>query len=380
MTNVAVIGVGMTRFTRQSERGYDGMAREAVTKALDDAGLETGAIEAIFCGETIAGIGAGQRMLKDFAFGGVPVTNIENACASSSSAMIEACAWIKAGLCDVALALGAEVLSPAPKGPLEVSKENWMFAAGMNLPMWYAMQAHRHMHEYGLTREQLAQVVVKSRTVAQHNEVAHFREPTSVEEVLGSALIADPLTLFQCCPKTDGASAVILASERVVRKGDHRPVWIRGAKLQSGTAVYSDHPIEIGTARRSAQMALEEAGVEPTDLDVAEVHDAFSIGEILYTEALGICGEGEAGHYVEAGHSLPSTDRTAINTSGGLLSRGHPLAASGLAMINEIVLQLRGEAGARQKEGARLGAAHNMGASDFQIDGNVCSVFVLEAG
>ncbi len=368
----------MTRFTRQAERGHDGLAHEAVLHALSDAGLHVKDIEAAFCGTVAGGSGTGQRCLKDLGFGGIPITNIENACASSTSAMIEALAWIAAGFCDVALVLGVEILSSAPKGPLQLPEGNWLFDSGMNLPMWYAMQARRHMAVHGLTLEQLAAVAVKSRALGALNSRAHFQQPATLDEVLHSRTVASPLTLFQCCPKTDGAAALIVASGRYVRERGLAPVWIRSHAIGSGNPVYVDTPSHTSTAARVAKEALERAGIAPADLDVVELHDAFSIGEILYTEALGLCPPGTGGVYAASGDSMPGSPRTAVNPSGGLLSRGHPLGASGLAMVHEVVTQLRGAAGRRQKSDARLGATHTMGANEFELDGNVCTVLVFE--
>lgn len=378
MSEVAIIGVGMTRFTRQPERSNQDLAEHAISAALSDAGVSQRDIGAIFSGSVRARSGNGQRCVKAMGFRGVPIVNVENACASGSTAMREAYAWIKAGLCDVALAFGVESLSSEPKGPLVLPRGNWMIDAGLTLPSWYAMQASRHMARYGLTREQLGSVSVKSRKLAQHNDVAHFRDPVTLEDVLASPVVADPLTLFQCCPKTDGSAAVVLASEAAARRLGATGVRIRATALGSGTAVFTDRPIEIPTARRVSIEALEKAGIGTEDLDVVEVHDAFSIGEIIYSEALGICPPGEGGRYAAEGRSLPGGGGVAVNTSGGLLSRGHPLGASGLAQVAEIVWQLRGVCGPRQVENARLGAVHTMGANEFELDGNICSVFVLE--
>ncbi len=379
MSDVYIIGVGQTRFTRQSERGQQDMAEEAVTLALKDAGVQIADIEAVFSAAARQRGGNGQRCMKDMGLNGTPIVNVENACASGPTAAREAYAWIRAGLCDIALAFGTETLSSMGKGPLELPKGQWMFDAGLTLPTWYAMQASRHMAEHGLKKEELASVSVKSRKLSQHNPFAHFRKEVSLEEVLASPLIADPLTLMQCCPKTDGSAAAVLVSEKAMRRigAQGRAVRIRATALGSGVPVFTDKPV-MPTPRRVAIKALEMAGIGPEDLDVVEVHDAFTIGEILYTEALGLCAPGEGGQYAATGKSLPNSGYTAVNTSGGLLSRGHPLGASGLAQIGEIVTQLRGEAGARQCDGARIGAVHTMGANEFELDANVCSVFVLE--
>jgi acetyl-CoA acetyltransferase len=380
MYDVGIVGIGMTRFTRQAERGRKAIAEEAVLQALRDCSLEPRDIGAIFCGSVRGGSAVGQRSMRDIPFHGAPIINIENACASSSTALREAYAWIKAGFCDVALAFGVEITSTTEKGPLVMPKDEWIFQAGLNLPMWYAMQAARHMERYGSTREQLASVAVKSRGLAARNPKAHFQTETTLEEVLGSRTVADPLTLYQCCPKTDGGSAAIVASRDFIRRRGLKPTWIRSSALGSGVPVYGDGSDLPPTAARVASQALNAAGVDPKDLDVVEVHDAFTIGEIIYAEALGICGPGEGGRYAAEGLSQPNGRGVAINPSGGLLSRGHPLGASGLAQVYELVSQLRGTAGSRQVEGARLAAAHNMGASVFELDANVCSVLVLEKG
>ncbi len=378
MHDVAIAGIGMTRFTKQAEKGYGGLVVEAVTAALADAKLRSTDMQAVFVGSVGGGDAIGQKSLKTMAFAGAPVLNLTNACASGSMGIHEAWAWVKAGIVDCALAVGVEILSAAPKGPLRLPKGNWIFDAGLNLPAWYAMRARKHMTDHGLTVRQLASVAVKSRRLAVHNPRAHFREEVSLEQVLGAPVIADPLTLHQCCPKTDGAAAAIVCSADFARARGLHPVWIRSAALGSGSAVFTDTPAPVGTARRVATQALEAAGLDPGDLDVVEVHDAFTIGEILYTEALGVCPPGEGGRYVESGKTLPDGGGTAVNPSGGLLSRGHPLGGTGVAQLAEVVWQLRGECGPRQVSEPRLGAVHTMGASDFELDGNICAVFVLE--
>ncbi len=380
MVEVGIVGIGMTRFTRQAGRGHKAIAEEAVISALDDCALSPSNVGAIFCGSVWGGSGIGQKCMRDIPFRGAPIINIEDACASSSIALREGYAWIKAGLCDVALAFGVEITSTTVKGPLELPKDEWIFEAGLNLPMWYAMQATRHMEKYGSTREELASVAVKSRRLAALNPKAHFQAETSLDEVLSSRTIADPLTLYQCCPKTDGGSAMVLASADFIRRRGLAPTWIRASAVGSGVPVYGDASELQPTPGRVAKQALESASIAPDELDVVEVHDAFSIGEVIYAEALGICAPGEGARYAAQGLSQPNGGGVAINPGGGLLSRGHPLGASGLGQVYELVSQLRGTCGPRQVEGARLAAAHNMGASVFELDANICSVLVLEKG
>jgi acetyl-CoA acetyltransferase len=292
----------------------------------------------------------------------------------------EAYAWIKAESCEVALAFGVEITSSLAKGPLELPDDDWISQTGLNLPMLYAMQAARHIEAYGTSREQLAAVSVKSRRLGALNPKAHFQSETTLDDVLSSRPIADPLTLLQCCPKTDGGSAVVLAGEQFIRRRGLNPTWVRTSALGSGVPVYGDGSDVMPTPKRIAHQAFEAAGIGPSDLDVVEVHDAFSIGEIIYSEAVGICAPGEGGRYAAEGRSLPNAGGVAVNTSGGLLSRGHPIGASGLGQVYELVSQLRGTAGKRQVNNARLALAHNMGASVFELDANVCSVLILEKG
>lgn len=373
-----IAGAGMTRFTKQAERGYAGLSHEAILAALANADMMPADIGAVFCGCLGGRSGIGQSCVKDLGFAATPVINIENACASSSTALREAMAWIAAGYCDTALVFGVEILTVA-SGPLPLPRSNWMFDTGLNLPAWYALQATRYLEDHKARVEDLAAVSVKSRLLAQYNPRAHFQEPTTVEDVLASPMIAEPLTRNQCCPRTDGAAAVVVVSDEVARRRGLSGVKIRSSALSGGVPVFNDGTDHLPTALRVAREALERAGIAPDEIDVAEVHDAFTIGEVIYTEALGVFPEGEGAARIAAGETLPNQGRTAINPSGGLLSRGHPLGASGLAMICEIVWQLRGMSGRRQVDGARIGATHTMGATEFEWDTNVCAVFVLEA-
>jgi acetyl-CoA acetyltransferase len=365
----------MTSFGKLAERGYASLVSEAAREAMLHAEIEPAEVQASFCGTASAPPGTGQRVFKGLGVTGRPIVNVENACASGSTAVVEASAWIRAGMCDVALAVGVEILSEI-RGPLPTG-EGWYFDVGLNLPGWYALKASKHQAEYGLTDRQLAAVSVKNRRLAIANERAYFQSPVTADEVLASRMIADPLTLLQCCPKADGAAAAVLASADFVRRRGGRPVWIRGMALTSGTAVFSDSPTAESASRRAAEKAYEQAAIGPRDLDVVECHDAFSIGEILYTEALGLCPEGEGGQLVESGATSPGGKLATVNPSGGLLAKGHPLGATGIAQLAEIVWQLRDEAGRRQREGARWGAALAMGGGEFDLDANACTVMLL---
>ncbi|MFN3591560.1 MAG: thiolase family protein, partial [Thermaurantiacus sp.] len=368
---IRVAGVGMTRFARQAARGHAALAHEAIGAALDDAGLCPADVDAVFCGCIAGGSGIGQHCVKDLGFAGVPVTNIENACASSSSALVEAAAWIGAGMADVALVFGVEILTGA-SGPLPPPRSGWMFDTGLNLPGWYALQASSYMERYGATDADLAAVTVKSRSLAASNPRAHFREPTSIEAVLADPMIAEPLTRSMCCPRTDGAAAAILVSGRAARAQGGKGILLAGFATGGGMPVFTDRAWPQTSAQRVASQALDRAGVGPGEVDVAEVHDAFAVGEWIYAEALGLLPPGTAAARTARGETMPNNGPVAVNPSGGLLSRGHPLGASGLAMVVEIVEQLQGRSGPRQVEEARVGVTLTMGANEFELDTNIC--------
>jgi acetyl-CoA acetyltransferase len=260
---------------------------------------------------------------------------------------------------------------------IETGRPDIANQVGLPLPGLYALKAQHYMAEYGATPEQLASVVVKSRANAQWNDYAYFRTPVTVDQVLASPPISDPLTLFQCCPNVDGAAAVVIASESFARKhGTSGAIKVRGTGVSSGHPIDRADSVADATERAAAQ-AYEQAGLGPSDIDVCEVHEPFSIAEILHYEGLGFCGEGEGANYVSSGRADVGGSGVAVNPSGGLLSRGHPLGASGVAQIAEIVWQLRGTAGGRQREGARVGMTHIMGGSIPELDSNACVVSIF---
>lgn len=373
-----VVGVGTTRFTQQRERSPASLAVEAVTATLADAGATWDDVEVIFVGSAKLHEGVGQRLLMNTPLLGKPVVNVENACASGGTALREALAWLEAGFAGTALALGVETLTRTTTGVLAPPEEDISGFLGGTFATAYALKARHHMDAYGLTAEELASVTVKSRAHAQHNPDAHFREPTSVEEVLRTPLIADPLTRSQCCPNVDGAAAALLARGDVAERFADGRVRVAGSSMVSGRR--RDHrDAEWDATRRAAKAAYESSGLGPEDLDVVEVHDAFTIGEIIHYEDLGLCPPGEGGKYAVTGRATVGGGGTPVNPSGGLLSRGHPLGASGLAQIVELTRQLRGQAGARQVDGARVALAHIMGGNVSELDSNACTVHILHA-
>lgn len=379
MTDVHVIGVGMTPFQRASHLDLAGLAREAALAALADAELPAaevgGGFFANVLGPQLTGeVTAGQFVMASVGVRRVPIANVENACTSGSTAAWLAVNAIRSGEMEAALVIGAEKMSVPGLGLLQGGAEEIETQLGLVMPASFALRAARYMHEFGATARQLAQVSVKNRRHAQHNPLAQFREPVTLEQVLASPLIADPITRLQCCPTADGAAALVLASGSIARTR-RRAVRMDASILCTGSYENPADLVRWETDRRGCLLAYERAGIGPEDLDVVECHDAFSIAEILHTEALGLCEYGEGVRLLEGGATTLG-GRTPVNVSGGLLSRGHPIAATGCAQVVELVQQLRGEAGARQVARARVGLAHCMG-GDQAADAKTCTVMVV---
>jgi benzoylsuccinyl-CoA thiolase BbsB subunit len=377
MRGVSVIGVGMIPFGKFPDRSLADLGWPAVRAAIKDAGIDPRLIEAAYCGTALGGMMAGQRILARIGLTGIPITNVENACSSSSTALRQGVIAIRSGEYDVVLVLGVEKLTKFGGGTLPLEEEDWEVSQGMVMPALYAMRANRYMHDFGLTREQLALVSVKNRRNGGLNPDAQMRKEVSVGEVLASRPVAEPFTLLQCCPTGDGAAAVLLCSSKIARRFRSDPVAVRASDLTSGryTPGFRDMTIPEITVR-GAQEAYEEAGLGPDDIDLAEVHDAFSIAELLYYEAFGFCERGEAGRMIETGEA-DLDGRIAVNPSGGLLSKGHPIGATGAAQVVEVVRQLRGEAGARQVPGAKVGLSHATGGGISGFDHGACSIHIF---
>jgi len=385
--NAIIAGVGMTRFMKYPDKGLKQLGSEAVQAAVADAGLALADIEAAYVGNCAAGLVTGQEsirgqvILSTIGVGKIPIINVENACASGSTALLQACAMVSTGLYDIVLALGVEKLSHPDKmrsfaafaGAMDVDELNDMIASlqkaatsesgspGENRSMFmdvYAMAARAHMQRYGTTKAQFAAVAAKNSFHGSLNPNAQFRDALSVEQVLHDRLIVEPLTRAMCSPIGDGAAAAVVVSERKARQlGITRPVRVVTSVMHSGWNHRDDEP---DTVELCAREAYAQAGVGPTDLHVVELHDASAPGEIMAYEQLGLCPKGEGGQLVESGATTLG-GRIPVNTSGGLLRKGHPVGATGLAQIVELTLQLQGRAGKRQVEGATLALAQNGG-------------------
>lgn len=375
MSAVGIKGVGTSKFGRQPERDLVELAYEAIREALMDADVDT--VDAVWVGTVFGAPGVAQRVLRTMGITRIPVITVENACASGTTAFVEAHEAVRTGRYQRVLALGLEQLSATFAGAIVPEFTDPEGRGGLALPALYAMSASRYLYEGAVTPEQLAAVSVKNHAHALHNQRAQYSGSYTAEEVLASRTVADPLTLLQCCPTSDGAAAAVLAPSSTASQ----EITVRGVALRSG-AVWdhtSPHVWGYDIVRDTATDALSAAGLDMArDVDVVEVHDAFTIGEIVTTEALGLVPAGGGGAAAAAGKTALGGDFP-VNPSGGLLSRGHPLGATGLAQIAELTWQLRGQAGARQVSGARLGLVETMGGGVSVLDGNACAVAVLEA-
>jgi len=378
MKGVSVIGVGMIPFGKYLDKNIADLGWPAVKAAIKDAGIEGKRIEAVYSGTARGGAMVGQRIMGRLGLAGLPIVNVENACSSSSSALRQAVIAVGSGAYDVVLVIGVEKLTKFGGGTLPLDEDDWEVRLGLSMPALYAMRAQRYMHDYSVSVQDIAAVSVKNRKNGALNPDAQMRKEVTIDEVLSSRMIADPFTLLQCCPTGDGAAAIILASNTVAKQFRGDAVEIRGSHLTSGKFMsgFRDMTSPEITVR-GAHEAFEEAGLGPNDIDVAEVHDAFSIAELLYYEAFGFCPRGEGAALLKSGATRIG-GKIPINPSGGLLAKGHPVGATGAAQVVEIVHQLRGEAGARQVEGAKVGMTHATGGGISGFDHGACSIHIFQ--
>jgi len=361
-----VLGVGLHKFGRFPEKSLADLAREAALAALKDAGVDYRDIEAGFCGRVYSRVGAGLQTFGELGLTGIPVTNVELACASSSRAAMLAADAIAGGIYDLCLVIGVEKMGRGMLGGADLEVGYQVLMGLFIMPGAYALMAHRHMHLYGTKPEHFAKVSEKAHRNGALNPYAQYQQAMSLEEIMNSRMIADPITLYQCSPTTDGASAVVLASAQKARQYTGKPVYLRAWQGATPMYVKGEPELAEGPTAIIARKCYERAGVGPEDIDVVQVHDAFTPGEILSIEHLELVPEGEGGPFVwEGGTEI--NGKIPVNTDGGLLSRGHPLGATGGAMITELVRQLRGEAGPRQVAGAKTALMHNAGIGGVNV-------------
>lgn len=381
MPRAAIVGAAMGAFGVRPESPKKLFA-EAAALAFQsvEKGMDPKDVQEAWVGSTAFGgwqLGnTAAYLVEQAGLPGIPARRVENACASSGFALRDAALAIRSGAVDVALVGGFEKMNDVggihKRYWLGVSGDTpWERMAGATFPGVYAMMAARHFHEFGTTREDLARVAVKNHAHGAKNPKAQFQKPITLEKALASPMVASPLSMFDCCSTTDGAAVVLLASEKVARRYTDTPVWIEGSGAATDFLAVHDRPsmTTLEATVRASRAAYAEAGVGPGDVDLAEVHDCFTIAEVLATEDLGFCKKGEGGRFARESHDL------VVNPSGGLKAKGHPLGATGAGQAVEAFEQLQGHAGARQVRGAEVALTHNVGGS-----GATCAVHVYRRG
>ena len=377
MSDVYVLGVDMIKFGRFPERTVPDLGAEAALLALDDAGLTIENMEAFYCGNLgQANAMVGQRILQEIGQTGIPVVNCSNACATGATAFREAWTSIKAGLYDVVLAVGVEQMGTGllggAGGGKGIPKEGLLGSGTM--PAVFAEAGMEHSREYGTTFEQFAKISVKNHHHSTMNPKARYQIETPLDEVMNAEMISYPNTKLMCSVNVDGAAAAVLVSEKKAKElGMGRAVRVKASVLTSDPYQERDlvMPDVNSCTRKAAKEAYEMAGLGADDVDLVELHDCVATAEMLHYENLGLCDDGEAGRLIDEGE-VELGGRVPVNVSGGLLSKGHPLGATGIANIYEVCTHLRGEAGERQVEGAKIGLTHVIGL------GSACGIHILE--
>ena len=378
MSDVYILGADMIKFGKFSDRTIPQIAAESALLALDDAGLSIHDMEALYCGNLMQASGmVGQRVLQQIGQTGIPVINVANACATGATALREGWTAIKAGLYDLVLCVGVEQMAGAGLlggggGGKGIPTEGLLGSGTM--PAVFSEAGMEHSRKYGTTFEQFAKVSVKNHWHSTMNPKARYQIETPLEEVMGAEMISYPNTKLMCSVNVDGSAAVVIASERKARQlGMRRAVKIAASILTSDRFTQRDLTMpDVNTCtREAAKKAYEMAGIGPNDVNLIELHDCFATAEILHYENLGICKDGEAGRLSDEKQTYLG-GRIPVNVSGGLLSKGHPLGATGIANVYEVATHLRGEAGKRQVQGAKVGLTHVIGL------GSACAIHVLE--
>jgi acetyl-CoA C-acetyltransferase len=373
MKKVAVVGFGQTQFGELWEKSLRDLSTEAGNLAIKDAKMDKARIEALYIGSMSAGRFAGQEHVSAIAadhlgLNPIPATRTEAACASGATAFKQAYLSIVAGKHDIVMASGVEKMtdlktSEVTTALMGAADQEWEAGIGLTFPGLYALLARAHMAKYGTTQEQISTIAVINHKHGVNNKKAQYPFEVTMEQVLSSPMVADPLRLFDCSPITDGAAAVILASEDVVKKLDIDPVWILSVEQASDTVALHDRQsiTELKAVQLAAKNAYKDAGITKNKIDVTEVHDCFSINEILCVEGLGYCNIGEGGKFIED-QKVSVNGEMPVNTTGGLKAIGHPVGATGIRQVGDIYLQLTNKS-CNQVSGASVGVALNVGGS-----------------
>jgi acetyl-CoA C-acetyltransferase len=374
MREVAIVGVGMSKFGEEWGRGYRDLIIDAGTKAVNDANLSGSEIDGMYIGTMAPGRLVGQEhagaLLADFlGLNPIPSTRCEAACASGGVAFRQGYMAVASGLHDCVVVGGVEKMTDAPGSDVVsalggAGDQEWELFMGATFPALYAFLARRHMLDFGTTEEQMAAVAVKNHKNASHNKYAQYQNEITIEQVLKSKMVSSPLKVFDCSPITDGAAAAILMPLDLAKKHTDTPIKIIASAQASDTLALHDRKslTELNATTVAAKKAFEQARLTPKDIDVAEVHDCFTIAEILAIEDLGFFPKGQGGKATEDGRTALNSD-ISINTSGGLKGCGHPVGATGVKQVVEVAWQLRGQANSRQCTGAEIGLTHNVGGS-----------------
>ncbi len=379
MSNVYVVGIDMIKFGRYPDRTVPSLAAEAALLALDDAGLGIRDMQALYCGNLGQASGmVGQRMLEEIGQTGIPVTNVANACATGATAFRDAWMSVKAGVYDVVLAVGVEQMGKGLLGGSPGVSTEGLLGSG-TMPAMFAHIGMEHTKKYGTTFAQFAQVSVKNHFHSTLNAKSMYQMETPLEVVMGAEMIAYPNTKLMCSVNVDGSAAAVLVSEKKMKELglSDRAVRVRASEMSSNP--FEERQLAMpdfsAATRKAAARAYEQAGVGPEDISLIELHDCFATAELVHYENLGICADGEAGSLIDSG-ATQLGGRIPVNVSGGLLSKGHPLGATGIANIYEVSTHLRNRAGDRQVKGARLGLTHVVGGGPGM--GTACAIHILE--
>lgn len=375
MRPVYVVGIGLHRYQSQSDTPYIQLGLTAVREALADAGIAWTDVEAAYNGTALLGMAPTRIMLRHLGTTGIPMTQVENASASGSSAVRQACLEVASGISDVVLAMGIDKPEPFRVAGRKAGVPDLVGSRVVPFTH-FALLANEYMHRHSVGPETIAAIAVKNHRNGAKNPYAQRQKERTLEEVLAGPPISGSLTRLQCCPVGEGAAAVIIASDDAIKRlgiNRQRAIRVLSSTIRTEQVMSGAKNFDAELTRETVAQTYDEAQISPKDLDVIELHDAFSIEELLYVEAMGLCGTGEAARLVESG-ALDIGGPCAVSPSGGLLAMGHPIGPTGTGQIAELTRQLRGEAGPRQQPNAKTGLAHMVGI------GAVCVVHVLQRG
>jgi len=380
MREVAIIGVGSTVFGKFPEKLPYELGAEAAWAAVQDAGITPKDLQFAYCANLYGGMVIGQAVLGEIGVTDIEQTNVQNACAGGATALRKAWWDIASGLYDIGMVIGVESITTSPiAGKLITpAKGDISGELGMNMVARFALSQRRYMDVFNISLEQIAKVSVKNHHHGCLNPYSQYKKELTIEEIINSRPICEPITLLQCCPSTDGAAAAVLVSRDLAKKYTNTPVMIVASVLKSGDYSFRWEDMTFSDMTyKCANEAYEMAGLGPEDIDVCELHDAFAVNELQHYVELGFCKRGEEARLIEDGITEIG-GKLPVNSSGGLLSKGHPISASGIAQVAEIVWQLRGQAGKRQVADAKVGLAHVAGGEVAGLESGAVAVHILK--